>query len=125
MYTIKVQSDFSAAHNLRGYHGKCERLHGHNWKVEARITSSRLNKIGMVYDFKEAKKKLEKVLAKLDHAYLNKLPYFKKNNPTSEKLAEFIYYSLKRLIKDKNIILKNVYVWETPTQQASFSEGNS
>lgn len=125
MYTIKVQSDFSAAHNLRAYHGKCERLHGHNWKVEAKIISSRLNNLAMVYDFKEAKKKLEKVLTKLDHAYLNKLPYFKKNNPTSEKLAEFIYYSLKKLIKDKNIILKSVYVWETENQQASFSEGNS
>jgi 6-pyruvoyltetrahydropterin/6-carboxytetrahydropterin synthase len=122
VYAIKVQSDFSAAHNLRGYRGKCERLHGHNWKVEAEIISSRLNNLTMVCDFKEVKKNLKKVLEKLDHTYLNRLPYFKKNNPTSEKLAEFIYYSLKRLIKDKNIILKRVCVWETETQQASFSE---
>ncbi len=122
MYSIKVQSHFSAAHNLRGYKGKCEKLHGHNWKVQVEIRSCRLNNISMICDFKEIKKKLEKVLQKLDHTYLNKLPYFKKNNPTSEKLAEFIYYGLKKLIKDKNIILKEVSVWETEDSCAVFGE---
>ena len=121
-YVIKVHSHFSAAHNLRGYKGKCEQLHGHNWKAQVSIASFQLNKLDMVCDFKEVKEKLDKVLAKLDHNYLNKLPYFKKNNPTSEKIAEFIYYGLKKLVKDKNISLKEVCVWETQTQQASFSE---
>ncbi len=122
MYAIKVQSYFSAAHNLRGYRGRCERLHGHNWKVEAEIASGELNNISMVCDFKEVKKKMEKVLNKLDHSYLNKLPYFKKNNPTSEKIAEFIYYNLKKSIKDKNLFLKGVLVWETNDSCAIFSE---
>jgi len=122
MYTVKVQSHFSAAHNLRGYRGRCEKLHGHNWKVEAELTSCRLNNLSMVRDFKEIKKKLEKVLAGLDHAYLNKLSYFKKDNPTSEKLAEFIYYELKKLLKGKGHSLKKVSVWETETSQASFDE---
>ena len=122
MYSIKVQSHFSAAHNLRGYKGKCEKLHGHNWKAEVEIHSRQLNDISMVCDFKEIKKKLEKVLQKLDHTYLNKLPYFKKNNPTSEKIAEFIYHNLKKLIKGKNLTLQKISVWETETSCAIFAE---
>jgi 6-pyruvoyltetrahydropterin/6-carboxytetrahydropterin synthase len=122
MYTIKVQSHFSAAHNLRGYQGKCEKLHGHNWKVEAELAAPELNKLAMVCDFKQIKQKLEKVLKGLDHSHLNRLSYFKKNNPTSEKIAEFIYYRLKRLIKAKGLKLNKVSVWETETSCAIFSE---
>lgn len=122
MYSIKVQSYFSAAHNLRGYRGKCEKLHGHNWTVQAEVTSDELNNLSMVCDFKELKEKLEKVLKGLDHTYLNKLPYFKKNNPTSEKIAQFIYGNLKKLIKEKSLILRKVSVWETKDSQADFSE---
>ena len=122
MYKIKVQSNFNAAHNLRGYRGRCERLHGHNWKVELEVASQRLNKLSLVCDFKEVKKRLEKVLATLDHTYLNKLPYFKKDNPSSEKIAEFIYHRFKKLIKEKNLVLKKVSVWETENSCAVFSE---
>ena len=122
MYTIKVQGHFSSAHNLRGYRGKCEKLHGHNWKVEAQICAGRLNKLGMACDFKQVKDKLEKILSRMDHNYLNKLTYFEKNNPTSERIAEFIYFNLKKLIKDKRIKLKSVAVWETESSQAVFSE---
>jgi 6-pyruvoyltetrahydropterin/6-carboxytetrahydropterin synthase len=122
MYTIKVQSHFSAAHNLRGYQGRCEKVHGHNWKVEAEIVSEELNNISMVYDFKKMKQKLEKVLLALDHTHLNTLTYFKKNNPTSEKIAEFIYYDLKKTIKTRNLVLKSIAVWETETSCAIFSK---
>ena len=122
MYAIKVQSHFSAAHNLRGYRGKCEKFHGHNWKVQVEIASGRLNNLAMVYDFKEIKKKLERVLAGMDHSDLSKLAYFKKNNPTSEKIAEFIFYNLKKLLKAKGPVLKKVAVWETEDSCAVFSE---
>jgi len=122
MYALKVQSYFNAAHNLRGYSGKCEKLHGHNWKVEVGIVSRELDKLAMVCDFKELKKKLEKILKMLDHSYLNQSPYFKKNNPTSEKIAEFIYYKLKESIKGKAFLLKEVSVWETQDSCAVFSE---
>lgn len=122
MHAIKVQSHFSAAHNLRGYRGKCEQLHGHNWKVEVEIASSRLNNLSMVCDFKEIKKKLGGVLNSLDHAYLNKLAYFKKYNPTSEKIAEYIYFKLKKLVKGKDLILKSIVVWESDTSCAKYSE---
>lgn len=122
MYAIKVCSYFSAAHNLRGYRGRCERLHGHNWRVEAEVATLRLNNLSIACDFKELKKKLQKVLNGLDHTYLNKLKPFKKNNPTSEKIAEFIYYNLKKSVKDKGLALRKVSVWETESSQASFSE---
>ena len=83
MYSLKVEGSFSSAHNLRGYKGKCEDLHGHNWLVEIVIQSSQLDNIGMVLDFKYLKKRLNACLEKMDHKYLNKLSFFKKVNPTS------------------------------------------
>lgn len=121
MYAVRVQSHFSAAHNLRGYRGRCERLHGHNWQVEVQLSARQLNKTAMVCDFKEVKQKLAKVLRPLDHAYLNKLPFFKKNNPTSEQIAEYIYHNLKKLIKGKAVSLSSVSVWETKDSRAIFS----
>jgi len=73
MHRIKIEGDFSSAHNLRGYKGKCEDLHGHNWKVEVAVDSSKLDKIGMVMDFKSLKEKLYNLLDKLDHKYLNRI----------------------------------------------------
>ncbi len=122
MYTVRVESHFSAAHKLRGYRGRCEALHGHNWRVEVEIRSAKLNTIGMVCDFKEIKKKLASILKELDHAYLNRIPYFKKHNPTSEKIAEFIYYKLKKRISNKDPALHKVSVWETDTSCAVFEK---
>jgi 6-pyruvoyltetrahydropterin/6-carboxytetrahydropterin synthase len=118
MYSIKVEANFSAAHNLRGYKGKCEELHGHNWKIEVVAEKNKLDKIGMVLDFKYLKNELNKVLEELDHDYLNKHPYFKKVNPTSENIAKYIYDSLKSKVKS----LKSVVVWESENSSATFYE---
>ena len=118
-YEIIVESDFSAAHRLRAYKGKCENLHGHNWRVQAVFTKSNLNKIGLVLDFNKAKRLLEKILKELDHKELNKINFFKKNNPTSELIAKFIFERLKKLIKNE-VNLEKVSVWETPTSCASY-----
>ena len=116
MYSIKVESSFSAAHNLRSYKGKCEQLHGHNWKVQAEVCGSRLNKSGMVLDFKLLKAQLKKILDKLDHKYLNSQPYFKKNNPTSENIARYIYV----LLEPGTPGLKCVSVWESENSLATY-----
>jgi len=118
MYSLKVQGVFSSAHNLRGYKGKCEDLHGHNWIVEIVIKSAKLDTIGMVLDFKYLKKKLGLVLEEMDHRYLNKLVYFKKNNPTSENIAKYIY---KKLIKQVPL-LSSVTVWENSISAAVYEE---
>jgi 6-pyruvoyltetrahydropterin/6-carboxytetrahydropterin synthase len=128
MYSLKVEGTFSSAHNLRGYRGKCEDLHGHNWRVEITVKSKDLDNIGMVLDFKNLKNKLNAVLEKLDHKYLNEIPYFsaaggpasggKKVNPTSENIAKYIYNELKNGIP----LLKNVTVWENSTSSATYEE---
>ena len=78
MYNLRIEGVFSSAHNLRGYKGKCEELHGHNWKVEVESSSRTLSKVGMVLDFKEIQAMLGEVLEDLDHKNLNDIDYFKK-----------------------------------------------
>jgi 6-pyruvoyltetrahydropterin/6-carboxytetrahydropterin synthase len=117
MYEIKVKSNFSAAHNLRNYRGKCENLHGHNWNIEAVFAYKSLSKDGMAVDFKEAKSLLESVLEKFDHSYLNETSVFKKLNPTSENMAKLIYDGIKK----KNKHVSAVSVWENDTSCASYS----
>lgn len=118
MYNLKVEGSFSSAHNLKAYKGKCEELHGHNWRVEISVSSAKLDKIGMVMDFQELKARLYEVLEQLDHRYLNRMPYFKNQNPTSEKVAKYIYDCLRPKIK----ILKSVTVWENNASCATYEK---
>jgi len=116
MYSVKVEANFSSAHNLRGYKGKCEDLHGHNWKVEVKLGSKKLDKAGMVMDFKILKSKLNIILDELDHKYLNNVAYFKKVNPTSENIAKYIYDKLVVL----NLKPSTVTVWESENSCATY-----
>ncbi len=116
MHIIKVEGTFSAAHNLRGYRGKCEALHGHNWKVEAAVASQTLDDIGMVMDFTRLKKALHKVLKQFDHTYINSIPYFKKVNPTSENIARYVFERLQPRVPG----LKTITVWENSTSSAAY-----
>jgi 6-pyruvoyltetrahydropterin/6-carboxytetrahydropterin synthase len=123
MYSIKVEADFSSAHNLSGYKGKCEELHGHNWKVEAEVICRNLDKAGMVLDFHYLKANLNSILEKLDHKYLNKIEYFKKVNPTSENIAKYIYHALNKALITKGnpaIKLNSVTVWESDKSSATY-----
>lgn len=121
MFEIYIKSDFSSAHFLREYKGKCEDLHGHNWDVEVLILAKNVNKIGIAIDFKELKYKLNAILEKLDHKCLNNLSYFKKINPTSENIAKYIFDQLKPRLKNKFIKLFKVTVWESKSSYASYS----
>jgi len=120
MYTVKVKSHFSSAHNLRGYKGKCEDLHGHNWRVEVVASAEELDDTGMVVDFTELKSSLSELLAELDHKHLNELEAFKNINPTSENIARHVYQRLSDEKPDLNI--KEVTIWETDTSSATYSE---
>ena len=120
MYEVKVQSHFSSAHNLRGYRGKCEDLHGHNWRVEVTARAEDLNGTGMVVDFKELKGVLDEIIGDLDHKYLNELEHFRNNNPTSENIARYIYQRISRNKPERNI--KEVTVWETDSSSATYFE---
>lgn len=116
MYEIKVKTDFSAAHNLRNYKGKCEKLHGHNWIVETVFSYSLPGKDGIAIDFREARRLVDSATEKLDHSYLNKVSALKGINPTSENVAKFIYDSIKK----KNKYIKSVSVWENERSCAAY-----
>ena len=119
MYKVRVRSDFSGAHNLRGYKGKCEELHGHNWYVEAEVRSDKLDESGMVVDFKDLKAVLEDIIPDMDHNYLNKMEYFLNINPTSENIARYVFENLSK--KRPDFDLDNVTVWETNSSSATYS----
>jgi 6-pyruvoyltetrahydropterin/6-carboxytetrahydropterin synthase len=119
MFELTAIESFSAAHSLRNYQGPCERLHGHNFKVEVTISCKRLNELSIGMDFKEIKEILRDILKKLDHTFLNELPYFKNINPTSEEIAHFIYMEMKGKIDD-NCKMKCVAVWESDNSKATY-----
>ncbi|MFB3884330.1 MAG: 6-carboxytetrahydropterin synthase QueD [Thermodesulfobacteriota bacterium] len=121
MYELTVFSHFSGAHRLRYLHGKCEELHGHNWKVELVVVSDRLNNEGVVIDFQILKQKLEKTLKSLDHTYLNDLPHFSGKEPSSENIAKYIFDKMKQELKGHRVTLKKVTAWESENACAAYS----
>ena len=125
MYAVKIEDHFSGAHHLRNYHGKCEDLHGHNWKVEVLVISDTLDEGGMVLDFTILKASTREVLETLDHKYLNELPDFLETNPSSENISRYIFDKLKPLLDNQKTRLKQVTVWESENACASYAEGSS
>jgi len=116
MYEIKVKGNFSSAHNLRNYRGKCERLHGHNWIVEAVFAFRKLDKDGMAIDFHEAKAILKQAIEEMDHSYLNELKTFRSDNPTSENIAKVIFDRIRGVSRN----VKSVSVWENEGSCATY-----
>lgn len=115
MYELAVKSEFEAAHLIRNYPGKCARLHGHNWTVEAIAQGTQLNELGILIDFKILKAELNKILDALDHQYLNELEMFQTKNPTAENLAKEIFDKLSLSeIFNGTTKLTAVKVYESP-----------
>lgn len=123
MYKLMIESSFSSAHQLRGYKGKCENLHGHNWKVQVYVTSNQLNEIDLVIDFHEVKDMTNQIISKLDHTMLNNVYPFTEINPSSENLARWIFESLKEKMAGYSVIkISAVTVWESATASATYYE---
>ncbi len=118
MYEIGVIRRFSAAHRLRDYNGKCENLHGHNYKVELIVRGDNLMN-GMLIDFVLLKQKLDAVIKTLDHSYINEIDPFTKIEPSAENIAEYIYNALSVQISDK-VYLSSVKVWESDDNWALY-----
>jgi 6-pyruvoyltetrahydropterin/6-carboxytetrahydropterin synthase len=118
-FELKVVDVFSSAHSLRGYEGNCERVHGHNWKVEVVVSCLGLDDRGLGIDFRDLKTALKDVLEGLDHKNLNDVEPFDKVNPSSENLASYIFVGIKKRVPT-NISLKRVTVWESESASASY-----
>lgn len=121
-YELMVQDFISSAHYLRHYKGKCEKLHGHNWKIQIFVKVNKLDKIGLGIDFTKLKKIIHKELNKLDHAFINEHPYFKKVNPSSENIAKFLFDTVSKKLNGNNVKLYKVTVWESEKTCASYIE---
>lgn len=104
MFEVRVEDDFAAAHFLRDYHGKCENLHGHNYKVFVHVQGKCLDSGGMLLDFSVLKAALKKVLSGLDHTNLNDIEEFDQN-PSAERIALYIYTHLADELKEQGIDL--------------------
>jgi len=125
MYELMVRRTFAAAHQLRGYKGKCESLHGHNWVVEAFVEARELDHIGLAIDFGVLKRMLSGILEELDHKHLNERAPFDTLNPSSENLARFIHDVLKDSLAGRAVQVCRVRVWESPDACATYMESRA
>jgi len=112
VYELSVEDSFAAAHNLRGYPGECERLHGHNWRVQVRLACEQLNELGLVMDFRQVKTELRAVLEPLDHGYLNEIEPFDRLNPSTENICRYIAERLGPRLP-AGVRLTRVSCWES------------
>ncbi len=120
MYQLFVEEHFDAAHYLRNYHGKCENLHGHRFKVVARLEASTLGEAGLAYDLTQLKRHLREILARLDHSCLNDLLPFDKIEPSCENIAATIYSELQPRLPESLVKLACIEVWESPTSGVAY-----
>ncbi len=121
MYQITVEQHFDAAHFLRGYHGKCEALHGHCFRVVVKIKATGIDNIGIAYDFTELKRHLGDILVRFDHTCLNDVLPFDKINPSSENIASTIYNELQPKLAGALVSLSCVEVWESPQSRVAYN----
>lgn len=122
MYILNVRSHYDSAHFLRDYHGKCERLHGHRYEVEAGLAFEEVGAGGMAYDFTEVKRRLREITGELDHQNLNDLPPFQEIETSAENQARYIFEQLRERLGPEGEHVLYVRVWETPNQWAQYSE---
>jgi 6-pyruvoyltetrahydropterin/6-carboxytetrahydropterin synthase len=120
MYEVKIVTQFAAAHRLENFYGKCENLHGHNWKVEVFLVGNTLDGAGLLVDFGVVKARTNEVIQEIDHQYLNELAAFKDRNPSSENLACYLYERLESIFNRNGVKIKRVNVWESDTSCASY-----
>ncbi len=122
MYEVKITTQFAAAHQLRNFKGRCEQLHGHNWKVEVFVKGKELAEDGTLVDFHDVKEATKRATELLDHAFLNELDFFGEMNPSSENIARFIFLRVSEQLDNERIKVSRVTAWESDTACASYFE---
>lgn len=121
MFEVTVQQTFAAGHALRNYHGKCENVHGHNYRVEVKVQGERLDSTGLLVDFVELKRVMREVIEYLDHRFINDLAPFDEVNPSAENIAKFFHDRISGGLKTElPVSVAEVKVWETDTSSAVY-----
>lgn len=125
MFQVSVEETFSAGHALRGYKGKCENPHGHNYRVSITIEGPQLDQIGLLVDFTHVKHVIREIIGELDHQFINDLEPFKTVNPSAENLAKYFYDETQARLKELPADAKvtEITVWETDTASARYFPG--
>ena len=123
MFQVSVEETFSAGHALRGYHGKCENPHGHNYRVRVNVEWEQLDSIGLLLDFTHLKQILRRLIEGVDHKFLNDLPPFETMNPSAENMAKFFYDETSRQIREvpNGPRITSITVWETDETSATYT----
>jgi 6-pyruvoyltetrahydropterin/6-carboxytetrahydropterin synthase len=122
VFELKVISHLAAAHQLKDLAGPCERLHGHNWKVEVCVRGETLEQSGLLIDFKALKQATEQVIQEMDHRFLNELAPFRDRSPSSENIAQHVFRSLTRSLNGDRVKVWSVTAWESETACATYTE---
>ncbi len=121
MFEVTIEQTFAAGHALRNYHGKCENVHGHNYRCEVTVEGEQLDHVGLLVDFVLLKKVVQSVIDRMDHQWLNDFPPFDVLNPSAENIAKFIYDEVNKGIPaGPSVRLGSVRLWETDTSYATY-----
>jgi 6-pyruvoyltetrahydropterin/6-carboxytetrahydropterin synthase len=120
MYELKVTTHFAAAHQLKMVAKQCENLHGHNWKIEVFLSGEALNDAGVLIDFGEVKTVVREIMKELDHKYLNELPCFKFQNPSSENIARYLADTVQEKLSAPRVRVSRVTAWESDDACATY-----
>jgi 6-pyruvoyltetrahydropterin/6-carboxytetrahydropterin synthase len=122
MFEVSVEQVFAAGHALRNYKGKCENIHGHNWRVRVVIEGEHLDSTGLLVDFIDVKNLMGSIIARLDHQFLNEVAPFDVTNPSAENIAEYFYGQMSAGLAETPVPVKirEVKIWETDIQSASY-----
>jgi 6-pyruvoyltetrahydropterin/6-carboxytetrahydropterin synthase len=122
MFEVTVEETFAAGHALRNYKGKCENVHGHNYKIRVVLAGEELDSAGLLYDFVELRRHMAEVIRALDHQFLNDLPAFKEVNPSAENIARYFYTELARRLQSppNGALLREVTVFESDSTAAAY-----
>jgi 6-pyruvoyltetrahydropterin/6-carboxytetrahydropterin synthase len=125
MFQVSVEETFSAGHALRGYRGKCENPHGHNYRVRVTLEGAQLDSIGLLCDFTRLKQVMREIIGALDHQFMNDLEAFRTVNPSAENMAKYFYDEVTRQLKElpAGARVTDIVVWETDTTSAQYRPG--
>ena len=121
MFEVSVEQTFAAGHALRNYHGKCENVHGHNYRVQITVAGEQLDSTGLLVDFIELKRLMGNVVDYLDHRFINDLPPFDVLNPSAENIAKYFHDQVREgLDSNAPVKIAEVRIWETDTSLAVY-----
>jgi 6-pyruvoyltetrahydropterin/6-carboxytetrahydropterin synthase len=120
MFEVSVEYNFAAGHALRNYKGKCENIHGHNYRVQVTVEGATLNDAGLLVDFSDLRREIGLLVSRFDHQFINQIAPFDQLNPSAENLAKYISDGVATQFQPKGLRVQAVTVWETDTSSATY-----